>query len=98
VGLPAYSDDSPVRHLMETGSPMARYAIVERFGQGAPSGSSAAGPKPRPTLQLFKRFGNTACVELISIPYDFEGAAEAAEKNGRADWAFRLRTGRATLD
>jgi diadenosine tetraphosphatase ApaH/serine/threonine PP2A family protein phosphatase len=45
VGLPAYSDDSPVRHLMETGSPMARYAIVEGFGQDGPSGSSAAEPK-----------------------------------------------------
>jgi predicted phosphodiesterase len=66
VGLPAYSDDSPVRHLMETGSSMARYAIVERKG-----------------------------VELVSIPYDFESAAEAAVRNGRADWAFRLRTGRA---
>jgi len=65
---------------------MARYAIAECFGQGAPSGSSAAGPKPHPTTSL------------IAIPYDFESAAEAAERNGRQDWAFRLRTGRATLD
>jgi putative phosphoesterase len=72
VGLPAYSDDSPVPHLMETGSPMARYAIGER---------------KRGAWQ----------VELIAIPYDFESAAEAAARNGRPDWAFRLRTGRATL-
>ena len=72
VGLAAYSDDSPVRHLMETGSPMARYAIVERRSDGWR-------------------------VELVAIPYDFESAADAAERNGRPDWAFRLRTGRATL-
>src|SRR6185437_10271724 len=30
VGLQAYFDDQPVHHLMETGSPRARYAIVER--------------------------------------------------------------------
>jgi predicted phosphodiesterase len=29
VGLPAYEDHSPFPHLMETGSPDARYAIVE---------------------------------------------------------------------
>jgi putative phosphoesterase len=29
VGLPAYSDDSPVRHVMETYTPHASYAIVE---------------------------------------------------------------------
>ena len=29
VGLPAYSDDQPFPHKMETGSPHARYAIVD---------------------------------------------------------------------
>lgn len=29
VGLPAYDDDRPVPHMMETGSPQARYAIVD---------------------------------------------------------------------
>lgn len=29
VGLPAYDDDRPVVHVMETGSPEARYAIVD---------------------------------------------------------------------
>jgi predicted phosphodiesterase len=29
VGLPAYDDDRPVPHVMETGSPDARYAIVD---------------------------------------------------------------------
>ncbi|MGD0201239.1 MAG: metallophosphoesterase family protein [Bryobacteraceae bacterium] len=34
VGLPAYADESPVRHVMETYSPHASYAIVERGERG----------------------------------------------------------------
>ena len=32
VGLPAYDDDRPHGHCIETGSPHARYALVERRG------------------------------------------------------------------
>lgn len=32
VGLPAYDDSHPIDHVVETGSPDARYAIVERQG------------------------------------------------------------------
>ncbi len=34
VGLPAYTDDAPVFHRAETGSPAARYALVERTAAG----------------------------------------------------------------
>ncbi|GLR13752.1 DNA methylase [Chitinimonas prasina] len=34
VGLPAYDDDNPHFHLVENGSPDARYAIVERLAHG----------------------------------------------------------------
>lgn len=34
VGLPAYDDDKPVPHKVETGSPHARYAIVEQGADG----------------------------------------------------------------
>jgi len=34
VGLPGYSDDTPTPHKVETGSPHARYAILERATQG----------------------------------------------------------------
>lgn len=70
VGLQAYADDSPVPHVMETGSRHARYAILER---------SKAGWH----------------VEQRAIDYDFESAARMSERNGRPDWAWRLRTGRA---
>lgn len=32
VGLPAYADDTPEPHVMESGSPHARYALVEDEG------------------------------------------------------------------
>lgn len=34
VGLPAYDDDVPSRHVMEAGSPHARYAVLTRQGAG----------------------------------------------------------------
>lgn len=34
VGLPAYAEDWPLPHVVETGSPHARYAIVERGAGG----------------------------------------------------------------
>jgi predicted phosphodiesterase len=34
VGLPAYTDDTPYPHAMETGSPHARYAVLTRSGDG----------------------------------------------------------------
>lgn len=34
VGLPAYDDDRPFPHVMESGSPHARYAIAERSADG----------------------------------------------------------------
>jgi predicted phosphodiesterase len=33
VGLPAFADNAPFAHCMETGSPHARYAIAERRGE-----------------------------------------------------------------
>jgi len=34
VGLPAYTDDRPTAHIVETGSPDARYAILESTPHG----------------------------------------------------------------
>jgi putative phosphoesterase len=34
VGLPAYDDDRPFPHVIENGTPHARYAIVERVTEG----------------------------------------------------------------
>lgn len=69
VGLQAYDDVHPHPHIIETGSPQARYALLTQ----APTGWQ---------------------VELRSVDYDFEAAAQQAERNGRPDWADALRTGR----
>jgi predicted phosphodiesterase len=34
VGCPAYSDDTPYRHKVETGHPMASYCIIEKTAAG----------------------------------------------------------------
>jgi predicted phosphodiesterase len=34
VGLPAYDDEEPIPHVMRTGSPHARYAVVTRTDRG----------------------------------------------------------------
>lgn len=70
VGLQAYDDSHPFDHVVENGTPHARYAWVE--------------PRPDGTWQ----------VTLRQVVYDWESAAEQAERNGRGDWADALRTGR----
>lgn len=69
VGLPAYSDSHPYPHKMETKTPHARYAVVEKRN-------------------------SRWRVEDISVVYDWDSASNAAEMNGRPDWAFGLKTGR----
>ncbi len=34
VGMPGYRDTTPVAHVMEAGSPHARYAIIDRLARG----------------------------------------------------------------
>jgi predicted phosphodiesterase len=69
VGLPAYDDDHPHFHLVENGTPQARYALVTRRSEGF-------------------------TVKLRRVDYDFETAAQQAERHGRPDWACALRSGR----
>lgn len=35
IGMPAYTDESPVPHAIETGTPHARYAVITRKPNGA---------------------------------------------------------------
>lgn len=68
VGLPAYDEDLPHPHRVETRTPHARYAIAEKGRNGW-------------------------AATLIAVEYDWEAAAQTAERNGRPDWAIALRTG-----
>ena len=78
VGGPAYEDTSPP-HVSESGSPLARYALLDldplAAGLGQPLGSAVR------------------AVELLAVPYAHEEAARRAEANERLDWAHALRTG-----
>ncbi|MDO4769850.1 MAG: metallophosphoesterase family protein [Brachymonas sp.] len=42
VGLPAYDDTQPTPHVMETGSPHARYAIAERLPPANSAGKNGS--------------------------------------------------------
>lgn len=70
VGLPAYEDDLPYPHVMESLTPHARYVTA-------------------------KRDNNSWAIEPILLPYDYEQAASAADRNGRQDYSHAIRTGRA---
>ncbi len=69
VGCPAYEDGVPEAHVVEAGSPDARYAVVAWDDDGLR-------------------------VELASVPYDADAAADEAARNGFPDWAQWVRTGR----
>ncbi|MDD5264814.1 MAG: metallophosphoesterase family protein [Candidatus Bipolaricaulis sp.] len=72
VGCPAYEDGAPEAHVVEAGSPDARYAVVAWDGDGLR-------------------------VELVSVPYDADAAADEAARNGFPDWACWVRTGRVAV-
>jgi hypothetical protein len=65
VGLQAYRADGPDPHVCETGSPLARYALLDSSWR----------------------------VTFLAVEYDHAAATRQASVNGRADWAFALRTG-----
>jgi predicted phosphodiesterase len=50
---------------------------------------------PHASYVLLKEKDKGWDFEFIKVAYDWEKAAEQAEKNGREDWARWLRTGRA---
>lgn len=70
VGLPAYSDDAPHPHVMQTGTPHARYCVMTRRENGW-------------------------LISDRAVPYDWGSAVDAANSNGRPDWAHWLSTGQA---
>jgi diadenosine tetraphosphatase ApaH/serine/threonine PP2A family protein phosphatase len=72
VGLPAYSEEIPYPHCMESMTPHAKYLIASQIN-------------------------NSWFVEHILLPYNYEIAAQRAEQNGRNDYAFAIRYGRAEV-
>ena len=52
VGLPGYDDTVPIPHVIETGSPDARYAIIERHGHGLVGRAHLRALRPRSMARL----------------------------------------------
>ncbi|UCD19373.1 MAG: metallophosphoesterase family protein [candidate division WOR-3 bacterium] len=73
VGLQAFQDEAPYRHIMQNHSPHARYTILTEDK-------------------------GTWHAEHQKVAYDWEAASVLAGENGRADWAFWLRTGKVKAD
>jgi putative phosphoesterase len=71
VGLPAYYDDEPFPHVMESNSPYANYVIAHKIKQ------------------------NNWSIEHVMVHYDWERSSSIAEENGRHDYAFAIKTGKA---
>ncbi|MCR2807622.1 metallophosphoesterase family protein [Paenibacillus soyae] len=69
VGLPAYEEDEPFYHAMESKTPHAKYVVAARTG-------------------------GSWRIEHIQVPYDYELAAAQADRNGRPDYSYPLRSGR----
>jgi hypothetical protein len=87
VGVPGYDDGHGHPHVIEAGTPHARWAVVERVD----------GPPAAPTSgQADARANGSRArwrVELRATVYDWAAAARRASDNGRGDWADVLATG-----
>jgi predicted phosphodiesterase len=53
---------------------------------------------PYVRYSVISGFGDNLMIENITVPYDWEAASEIAGRNGRADWAEWVKSGRAKLD
>ena len=66
VGLPAYDDDAPVPHVMESGLPHAAYALAERAEAGAWSVTQRYVPyDTEPMARLAEANGRPAWAQAI---------------------------------
>jgi predicted phosphodiesterase len=69
VGLPAYEDTHPIPHRVETGSPDARYAIVETSPTGWVATLLAVPYDFSPMAELARRHGRADWESALSSGY-----------------------------
>lgn len=65
------------------------------YTEDAPYPHAMEAGSPHARYVLLERTDTGWNVEHVAVVYDWERAANAAERNGRADWASWLRSGRA---
>jgi putative phosphoesterase len=69
VGLQAYDDEHPTFHMVQNGSPDARYAIVERIDGAWTSGLIAVPYDSRPMAELAQRNGRPDWARALLTGY-----------------------------
>ena len=93
VGLQAYDSEHPAAtaacplYYVDNGCPHASYAIIDDRGL-PPGGSAAEGRRG-----LIDKVDRGWDVSFHRVAYDWDAAAQVAERNGRPEWAHALRTG-----
>jgi diadenosine tetraphosphatase ApaH/serine/threonine PP2A family protein phosphatase len=69
VGLQAYDDEHPTFHMVQNGSPDARYAIVERIDGAWTSGLITVPYDSRPMAELAQRNGRPDWARALLTGY-----------------------------
>lgn len=69
VGHPAFTDDYPFAHVIESGSPDARYAIVEQRRDGWSAALMMVPYDNRHMIELARQRGRTDWVRALSTGY-----------------------------
>ena len=86
--LPAWMSLSGGRQAINPGSVgLPAYRDDLPFPHAMENGS------PHARYSVVRRSPSGLTVENIAVAYDWQNAAATADKNGRPDWAFALRTG-----
>lgn len=86
--LPARMDLPDGRFVVDPGSVgLPAYRDEQPFPHAMEAGS------PHARYSIVRRLPSGLVAENIAVAYDWESAAAAAERNGRSDWAFALRSG-----
>ena len=67
---------------------------LQAYDDDQPYPHKAENGSPHARYAIVERTASGWAVEQFAVAYDWQAAAEVAQRNGRPDWAFALRTGR----
>lgn len=67
---------------------------LQAFAADLPCPHKAENGTPHARYAVVERSATNWSVEQYAVAYDWDAAAEMAQRNGRPEWAFALRTGR----
>ena len=67
---------------------------LQAYNDDQPYPHKAENGSPHARYAIVERTASGWAVEQYAVAYDWKAAAEVAQRHGRPDWAFALRTGR----